>query len=90
MKMTQPNIEKIYNDYIDEKQRIFRQEMDKKKRGDKKYYRPSSTGMCSRKIYYETIMRLEPTEEINAKTRRVFRLGDLVHLDIQKALEEDI
>ena len=31
MKMTQPNIEKIYNDYIDEKQRIFRQEMDKKK-----------------------------------------------------------
>ena len=35
-------------------------------------------------------MRIKPTEEIDPKTRRVFRLGDLVHLDIQKALEEDI
>ena len=87
MKMTQPNIEKIYNDYIDEKQRIFRQEMDKKKRGDKKYYRPSSTGMCSRKIYYETIMRAEPTNEAKPRGKRIMRLGTIIHDDLQKAFE---
>ena len=75
-----------YNKMIDDERREYRERNPKT---DSKY-RASSSGMCARKIYYETIVRLEPTEEINAKTRRVFRLGDLVHLDIQKALEEDI
>ena len=42
--------------------------------------------MCARKIYYETIMKLKPTEEINEKTRRIFRIGDLIHTDIQAAI----
>ena len=35
-------------------------------------------------------MRLEPTEQIEDKVMRVFRLGDLVHTDIQNALVEAI
>tara|TARA_Y100000401_G_scaffold117418_2_gene126133 strand:- start:1697 stop:1957 length:261 start_codon:yes stop_codon:yes gene_type:complete len=84
------DIKDVYERYLLRKREESRQQADENRPKDKPYYRVSSAGMCARKIYYETIMRLEPTEEINAKTRRVFRLGDLVHLDIQKALEEDI
>ena len=83
------DIQSTYHDHLIEINKIRREEINKAKPSEP-HYRPSSSGMCSRKIYYETIMRLEPTEEINAKTRRVFRLGDLVHQDIQKAIEEDI
>ena len=46
--------------------------------------------MCSRKLYYQSVLRLEPTEQIEDKVMRVFRLGDLVHTDIQQALVEAI
>ena len=85
--MEQPNIEKIYNDYIDEKERLFRQELDKKKDDSKKYYRPSSTGMCSRKIYYETILRADKTNEATPRGKRIMRLGTVIHNELQKAFE---
>ena len=49
-------------------------------------YRASSSGMCARKIYYETIEKAKPTEKINEKTMRIFRIGDLIHEDIQAAI----
>ena len=51
-------------------------------------YSASSAGMCSRKIYYKSIERATKTEEINSKTMRIFRLGTLVHEDLQKALKQ--
>jgi hypothetical protein len=63
-----------------------RKELDETRPVDKKYYRASSAGMCARKLYYETVLRLEPSEEIKPNTRRVFRLGDLIHQDIQDSL----
>ena len=52
-------------------------------------YRASSAGMCARKIYYETILKQEPTDKPNAKSIRIFRIGDLIHEDIQSAVESE-
>ena len=84
------DVKDVYERYLLRKREESREKADQGRPKDKPYYRISSAGMCARKIYYETIVRIEPTEEINPKTRRVFRLGDLVHQDIQKAIEEDI
>ena len=56
-------------------------------------YRASSSGMCARKIYFESIEKAEPTNPADAKSMRIMRLGEVVHKDIQgmlkKALEEE-
>tara|TARA_R110001583_G_scaffold108561_1_gene257276 strand:- start:52 stop:351 length:300 start_codon:yes stop_codon:yes gene_type:complete len=80
----------IYNKFIKSQSEINRSEMLEKYPKQGISYRASSSGMCSRKLYYESVMRLEPTEQINDKTMRIFRLGDLVHTDIQQALVDVI
>ena len=82
------DIQSIYNDHLLEISEKKREELNKSKPTDISYYRPSSAGMCSRKIYYETIMRLEPTNTIDKRVRRLFRLGDLIHQDIQSAFQK--
>ena len=56
-------------------------------------YRASSSGMCARKIYFESIEKAEPTNPADAKSMRIMRLGQVVHKDIQdmllKAIKED-
>ena len=78
----------IYNDYLLEISEKRREELNKTRPTDISYYRPSSAGMCSRKIYYETILRVEPTNTIDKRVRRLFRLGDLLHQDIQAAFHK--
>ena len=80
------DIGKIYNEHLLRLSDKRKQELDKIRPLNKKYYRVSSSGMCARKLYYETILRLEPSEEIDDKTRRIFRMGDLIHEDLQDAL----
>ena len=58
------DIKDVYERYLLRKREESREIADKQRPKDKPYYRVSSAGMCARKIYYETIMRLEPTEEI--------------------------
>ena len=84
------DIESIYNNYIKSQSDSKRKELKEKYPKQGISYRASSSGMCSRKLYYESVLRLTPTEQINDKTMRVFRLGDLVHTDIQQALKEAI
>ena len=56
-------------------------------------YRASSSGMCARKIYFESIEKAEPTNPADSKSMRIMRLGEVVHKDIQgmlkKAIEEE-
>ena len=78
----------IYNDHLLEISEKRREELNKTRPTDISYYRPSSAGMCSRKIYYETVMRVEPTNTIDKRVRRLFRLGDLLHQDIQGAFHK--
>ena len=84
------DIESIYNNYIKSQSDSKRKELKEKYPKQGISYRASSSGMCSRKLYYESVLRLTPTEQINDKTMRIFRLGDLVHTDIQQALKEAI
>ena len=67
----------IYNKYL--------KLINPKRKKDNNYYRPSSAGMCSRKIYYESIEKAEATNPIADKTRRIFRIGELIHKDIQES-----
>ena len=78
----------IYNDYLLEISEKRREELNKTRPTDISYYRPSSAGMCSRKIYYETILRADVTNDIDKRVRRLFRLGNLIHEDIQAAFEK--
>ena len=84
------DITSIYNKFIKSQSEINRKELQDKYPKKGISYRASSSGMCSRKLYYESVLRLTPTEQINDKTMRVFRLGDLVHTDIQQALKEAV
>ena len=77
------NFEKIYEDYIDKENEINRQE---RYEGKESFYRASSSGFCSRKIYYESVLKVEPTNPTEPKGKRIMRLGTVVHEDLQNAL----
>ena len=77
------NFEKIYEDYIDQKNEENRLE---RYEGKESFYRASSSGFCSRKIYYESVEKIEPTNPVEPKGKRIMRLGTVVHDDLQNAL----
>ena len=79
------DIEQIYNDHL-ERQGAKELETIRKTMPETNEYSASSSGMCSRKIYYKAIEKAERTEEIDNKTRRIFRVGSLIHKDLQDAL----
>jgi len=85
MKSNSPvDIEKIYNDYIDSKQE---ENYNKRYKGKEHYYHASGAGSCSRKLYFESVVQAEPSEDMDSKTKRLLRLGNIVHDDIQLSLE---
>ena len=77
------DIEGIYRDYIDKKQeqnRVDRYE------GNEGWYHASGSGSCSRKLYFESVEKVKPTNPIDKRTKRLLRLGNVVHNDIQDSL----
>ena len=77
------DIEGIYNDYLDNKQEENRL---KRYSGKESWYHASGAGSCSRKLYFESVEKAEPTNPIDAKTKRLLRLGNVLHDDFEKAL----
>jgi CRISPR/Cas system-associated exonuclease Cas4 (RecB family) len=77
------DIEGIYKDYISKKNEENKQE---RYIGKEEYYHASSTGSCSRKIWFESIQKAVPTNEPDKRSQRLLRLGTIVHDDIQNAL----
>ena len=77
------NFEEIYESYIDSENEVNRQERYK---GKESFYRASSSGFCSRKIYFESVEQIEPTNPVEPKGKRIMRLGTVVHEDLQNAL----
>ena len=77
------DIEGIYNEYLDELQ-----EQNRKNRyeGNEHWYHASGAGSCSRKLYYESVEMVEPSNLIDIRTKRLLSLGNLVHEDIQNSL----
>ena len=86
--LSNQDVQAIYNDYLLEISEKTREELNKTRPTDKSYYKPSSAGMCSRKIYYETVLRVDITNPIDKRVRRLFRLGNLLHKDIQEAFQK--
>ena len=74
----------IYDEYIANTNNLHQK---KRYDGHKKWFHASSSGMCMRKHYFQHIAKVEP-KPIDKNTLRLFRLGDLVHEDIQDALGE--
>lgn len=76
------DIQKVYEDWLRKGNDLHRK---KRYQGKEEWFHASSAGMCMRKHYFQHVADVEPTE-IDDNTMRLFRLGDLVHGDIQEAL----
>ena len=75
--------EEIYHEYL-----IHKNEENRKNRyaGNEDWYHASGAGLCSRKLYYESVEKAEPTNPPNKKSMRIMGLGTIVHEEIQNAL----
>ena len=77
------DIEAIYEQYIDEKQEENRL---KRYKGNEHWYHASGAGSCSRKLYFESVEKIQPTNPLDSRTKRLLKLGNIVHDDIQSSL----
>tara|TARA_R110002012_G_scaffold674_5_gene3018 strand:+ start:493 stop:1287 length:795 start_codon:yes stop_codon:yes gene_type:complete len=77
------DIEGIYNDYLDKKQEENRL---KRYSGKEGWYHASGAGSCSRKLYFESVEKVKPTNPLDAKTKRLLGLGNILHDDFEKSL----
>ena len=74
----------VYNKYIKYKNDKNR---EKRYEGNEHWYHASGAGSCSRKLYFESVEQVKPTNPMNEDTLRLLRLGTIVHDDLEKALE---
>lgn len=77
-------------DIISKYDEFIKKENDKNREkrydGKEHWYHASGAGSCSRKLYYESVLKAEPTNPINPDSLRLMRLGTIVHDDIQRSL----
>ena len=75
--------EEIYHEYL-----IHKNEENRKNRyiGNEDWYHASGAGLCSRKLYYESVEKVKPTNPPNKKSLRIMGLGTVMHTEIQNAL----
>ena len=84
MKSISPiDIEGIYKDYLNRKEEDNR---ELRYKGNESWYHASGAGSCSRKLYFESVENVKPTNLIDSKTKRLLRLGNVIHEDIQSSL----
>ena len=82
--MSQITVKNIYDSYID---KLRHKNEAVRYSGKSEWFHASSAGLCSRKIYFNSIENVEPSVK-DSDSLRLFRLGDLVHNDIQDAVSE--
>ena len=75
--------EEIYHEYL-----IYKNEENRKDRydGNEDWYHASGAGLCSRKLYYESVEKAEPTNPPKKKSLRIMRLGTAMHKELQDSL----
>ena len=84
MKSLSPiDIEVIYNSYIEAEND---KNVSSRYHGNEGWYHASGAGSCSRKLYYESVAKAEPTNKLKARNRRVLRVGTILHNDLEDAL----
>ena len=83
MKKPTDEIRDIYEDYIEYKNELNRQS---RYEGNEHFYHASGTGCCSRKLYFESVEQVNAPSKNNSTSKRLLRLGNVVHDDIQESL----
>ena len=75
--------EQIYQDYL-----LVKNEENRKDRydGNEGWYHASGAGLCSRKLYFESVEKTTPTNPPNKSSMRKMRVGTILHKDIQDSL----
>ncbi len=79
------DMEAIYGNYIDKKNK---ENSEERYVGKEHFYHASGAMTCSRKLYYESVERPEPTNLPNSRSFRIMRLGTIMHDDLQNALSD--
>ena len=80
-----PKVQDIYDSYIASLQT---NKTATRYKGKEKWYHSSQSGMCIRKHYFASVLKVEPSDDKSPKAYRIFRLGDIVHEDIQTAVQQ--
>ena len=78
------DLKEIYNDYLTEIESTNK--LNYKKKNPNKYYRASAAGHCFKKHWY-SINGYEGTSTGADRSKRLLRLGTIVHEDIEKAID---
>jgi|TARA_R110002050_G_scaffold32070_3_gene82592 CRISPR/Cas system-associated exonuclease Cas4 (RecB family) len=78
------DLTKIYNEHLMENNKTH---FKKRYEGKEEWFHASASGMCMRKHYFQHIAKVKP-KPIKEDTMRLFRIGDLIHEDIQDALRQ--
>ena len=75
--------EELYHKYLQ-----YKNEENKKERyiGKESWYHASGAGFCSRKLYFESVDKVQPTNLPNKRSMRIMGLGTTIHNDIQSSL----
>ena len=79
----QHKIGQIYAQYIRAENKKITQ---KRYVGKEHFYHASGAGTCSRKLYFQTVEKVEPTNLPNTTADRVMRLGTVLHSEIENSL----
>ena len=76
------DVKEIYQQYL----RNLRDKKNSSRyKGMESFFHSSRAGLCMRKHYYGSVLKAEG-KEVEDKTLRIFRIGDLIHTDIQDAM----
>ena len=75
--------EEIYHEYL-----LHQNDLNRKERyeGNEDWYHASGAGLCSRKLYFESVEKAKPTNPANKKSMRIMGLGTVMHKEIQSSL----
>ena len=75
--------EEIYHEYL-----LHLNDQNRKERyeGNEDWYHASGAGLCSRKLYFESVEKATPTNPTNKKSMRIMGLGTAMHKEIQSSL----
>ena len=79
------DMDKLYTDFIDKKND---ENFEERYTDNLGWYRASSAGFCSRKQYYESVLKLTPTLKPKPDGLMKMRLGTIFHDELQGALKE--
>ena len=78
------DLKEIYNDYLTEIESVNK--LNYQKKNPNKYYRASAAGHCFKKHWY-AINGYEGKSSGDDRSKRLLRLGTIVHEDIEKAID---